>query len=70
MIRVRLAIGTIEDHGVQFDGEWPVVPRVGEKVSILDDRNDGFSYLVTEIHHQAMAKTGELIGVIAIVEPL
>lgn len=67
MPNVRFVEGTFEDYSVIYDTEWPIVPRVGEFLSITVGTGQVIDYKVTRICH--VADGGEkLVGTLAWIE--
>lgn len=53
MPNVRFVEGTFKDYSIAYDTDWPIVPRVGEYVSISVGSSPALDWKVTRICHVA-----------------
>jgi hypothetical protein len=67
MPKVRFVEGTIEDYSTIYDTEWPIVPRVGEFLSITVGTGQVMGWEVTRVVHVADGDE-KLIGTLAWIE--
>ncbi|MEL7688133.1 hypothetical protein AAG596_12790 [Citromicrobium bathyomarinum] len=67
MPNVRFVEGTADEFSVTYDTDWPVVPRVGEYLSITVGTGQVMDWKVTRICHVADGDE-KLIGTLAWIE--
>lgn len=53
MAKVRFVEGSVDDYSITYDTEWPVVPRVGEFLSITVGTGQVIDWKVTRVCHVA-----------------
>jgi hypothetical protein len=67
MPSVRFVQGTVDNYSAIYDIDWPIVPRVGEYLSMTSGRGFVSEWKVTRICHVGSDDKG-LIGTLAWIE--
>ena len=67
MVQVRFVTGKFSDFEMQYDTEWPTVPRVGEKLSIRIDDDEVADWVVKDVCYIADADE-TLVGAMVLIK--
>lgn len=67
MPKVRFVEGKPNDYVIRYDTEWPIVPRVGEFLSIETGTAQQTDWEVVQVRHLA-AGDESLIGTLVFIE--
>jgi hypothetical protein len=67
MIKLRFGTGSFDKLDILYQAEWPVVPRIGEKITI--PTGSIADWTIRDVCYAGSAKE-ELIGAFIVVEPI
>lgn len=65
MVYVRFGTGSIDDFDIHYDTKWPVVPRIGEHLSMVIGTDQLANWRVKDVSYLGEADE-TLIGVLVL----